>query len=420
MRNKRKKNRTGQRFSFTYLIIKLLIVMSIISSLPAASFALIGIREGDVPKEFTLPDLNGSLVNSGDYFGSKPVIIVFWELAMSKSFLDYSMDELRFLNDFYEKHHDKSGLEIFAIYTPEEDREIPESEIERVKNLIKVNRIKFPVLIDTGFKIFREYGVIALPSTLMIDKTGKIKFIYPSFPLASQPLFTEEIKSLIGIIKPAPDMEAKNADGPGSHSDRLYSYAHQMYKRGLVEQALSPLKKSMQMAPEYAPSHNLMGIILWKIGNLKDAADEFELAIKLDKNNAPAYFNYGLLLFENDKYAEAEAHIKSAVSLNNNLAEAHYVLGMIYKKRKHVSDALKELEEALTLFDKKKKTPALYDTSDYNRISVLYSLSKLYAENGDYKKALDLLIKATQVSLGLEDKEETDHLHRSGDLMIYE
>ncbi|MBI4681927.1 MAG: tetratricopeptide repeat protein, partial [Nitrospirae bacterium] len=247
-----------------------------------------------------------------------------------------------------------------------------------------------------------------------------IKFIYPSFPLASQPLFTEEIKGLIGLAMPAPDMEAKNADGPGSHSDRLYSYAHQMYKRGLVEQALSPLKKSLQMAPEYAPSHNLMGIILWKSGSFKDAVDEFDLAIKLDQNSTHAHFNYGLLLLENEEYDKAEAHIKAAISINGNLAEAHYVLGMIYKKRKQVGDALKELEEALTLFDKKKKTPAIYEPSDYNRISVLYSLSKLYAENGDYKKALDLLIKATQVSLGLEDKEETDHLHRSGDLMIYE
>jgi tetratricopeptide (TPR) repeat protein len=395
-------------------------MLVIILLLSSTSFALIGAKEGEVPKKFTLNDLNGSPVNIGTYIGKKPVILVFWELPMSKSFLDYSLDELRFLNNFYEKHHDTSGLEIFAIYTPEEDKEISDSEMERVKSLIQVNKIKFNVLIDTGFEVFREYGVIALPSTIMIDKSGKIKFIYPSFPLAAQPLFTEKIGGLIGLAQAVSKKGTEKARGTSTQSVRLYNYALQMYKKGLLEQSLSPLKKSLELDPGASSSHNLMGIVLWKKGNYEGAVDEFKRAIELDKNSAPAHFNYGLLLFENETYNEAKKHIELSISINSNLAEAHYVLGILYEKTEAANDGIKELEKALALFENKKTSTGIHDSSFFCRISTLYTLSKLYVRNGDDKKAMELLLKAAQISLGIEGNSEEGLLHLSRDMMIYE
>jgi Tfp pilus assembly protein PilF/alkyl hydroperoxide reductase subunit AhpC len=384
--------------------------------------ALIGVKEGDAPKEFVLNDLNGATVNVGDVIGKKPVILVFWELAMSKAFLDYSMDELRFLSGFYNIHHDTSGLEIFSIYTPEEDKEIPDSEIEKVKDLIKVNKIKFPVLIDSGFKIFREYGVIALPSTIMIDKTGKITFIYPSFPLAARPLFTEKINTLIGLAETVEKKEAEKTKGKDSHSVRLYNYALQMYKHGLLEQALSPLKKSLELDPDLTSSHNLMGIVLWKRGNFEGSVEEFKHAIKLDNNNVPAQFNYGLLLFESEKYTEAEKHFRKVISLDDKLAEVHYVLGLLYKKTNREREAMEELGSALVLFEERKTASVyeIYSPAAYQRISALYALSELHGRKGEAEKALDLLQKAVKITLGLEMKSEQGHLYRSRDLMIYE
>jgi len=286
---------------------------------------------------------------------------------------------------------------------------------------VKVNRIKFTILVDSGFRIFREYGVIALPSTVMVEKGGNIKFIYPSFPLAAQPLFAEEIRGLIGLAPLTAKKETEKKEAQDSHSLRLYSYALQMYKKGLPEQALSPLRKSVELAPDFAPSHNLMGIILWKRGNFEDAIAEFNKAVTLDKTYVPAHFNYGVLLFESEKYGEAEGHFKEALSLNAEMAEAHYVLGLLYKKTGREEEAVKELGTALELFEKRKTASVyeIYAPSAFHRISTLYALSELYSKKGETGRALDVLQKAARLSLGLEIKTDKETL-RSRDLMLYE
>lgn len=420
MKVDREINKKRESSGFPFLLITLAVLLAIICSLPSASSALIGIKEGDPPREILLEDLSGTIHDVTDLFGKKPVILVFWELTTDKSFLNYSLDELRFLNDFYKKYHEETGLEIFGIYTPEEEKYIPAVESAAVRNLIKVNKIKFPVLIDRGFKLFREYGVIALPSTIMVDKTGKIKFIYPSFPIAAQPLFSEQIRDLVGAAGVAHKDKGLKTKGPDSHSIRLYHYSLQLYKKGLLEQALSPLRKSLALEPDFAWVHNLMGIIMWKRGNYEDAVKELDKAIKLERDNAPAHFNYGLLLFENEKFDEAEKHFNFSIALNNSMAEAHYVLGLLYKKTGRPDDALKELKTALALFEKRKITTVIFDSSAFHRISTLYTLSELYIKNGDDKQAMDLLQKAAQVALGLESVTDKEHLYRSRDLMIYE
>ena len=44
------------------------------------------------------------------------------------------------------------------------------AEFDNVRSIVQMNDIKFPVLMDRGFGKFREYGVVALPSTIMINK----------------------------------------------------------------------------------------------------------------------------------------------------------------------------------------------------------------------------------------------------------
>ncbi len=128
------------------------VVLVVILLLPLNTFALIGLNEGDAPIDIVLEDINGKGVNVTAFFGKHPVIIVFWELSIDKSFINYSLDELIFLNERYDEYKAKYGLEIFGIYTPEEQQDVSEEEISKVRDLIKMNKIKFPVLIDRGFR----------------------------------------------------------------------------------------------------------------------------------------------------------------------------------------------------------------------------------------------------------------------------
>lgn len=410
--------KAGMSASFLFYIIGIIASLLIVTNEAAA---LIGVEEGDAPQRIVLNDIDGKPLNVSNSFGVKPVIIIFWELTLDKSFLNYSLDELRFLNEYYEKYHKSKGLEIFSIYTPVDDNEVTQEELSAVRNIMTVNKLKFPVLIDEGFKVFRKYGVIALPSTVMVDKSGAISFIYPSFPMAAKHLFVERIEELAGVVdgkRTKKVTETIDDSAPGS--GRLYNYSLQMFKKGMYEQALSPLKKAVSLDPDSSRARNLLGIILWKLGNFDAALGEFENAISADAKNAAAHLNYGLLLLENENFQMAEKHLETSADIKGSVAETHYALGLLYTKTGRKNEAITEFEKARSSFEKRGGKIMFYDPVVFHQISALYMMAELYAENGNSAKELEMLRKAAMTALGIDGKIVNDILHKSKDLMVYE
>ncbi|UCH79650.1 MAG: tetratricopeptide repeat protein [Nitrospiraceae bacterium] len=407
-----------KRFFYGVHLLSFIITVNLI--VPSISCALIGLKEGDAPKEIILNDLENRRVTVSEFYGKKPVIIIFWEQPLSTAFLDYSMDALHFLSDYYEKYRDETGLEVFGVYTPVEDGEIPEEEIRKVRNLIKTNNITFPILIDQGFTFFQEFGVIALPTTVMVNTTGKVQFIYPSFPLAAHPLMAEQVKMLMGMAVPAKKEEAMK--GPDSMSGRLYHYALQMYKKGLAEQSLSPLKKSLELDPDMTMSHNLLGVALWKSGKSDQAREAFAKAIELDRNNMAAHLNHCVLLYEQEHYADVENTLKSLSVADAPLkVRMHYLLGLVYWNTTRIDESIQELEEAINILDtlgSEESRSVLF--SDSYRIYLLRDLASLYSIKNNQDKTIELLKRAVQVSLDLEGASDTIPLHERKDMMLYE
>ena len=414
--------KTGTFFSLLSPVILLLFFFSIDCILPANFSALIGIKEGDAPKEIILDDINGNSVDVSSHFGKKPVILLFWKLSTNDAFLDYSLDELRLLKNVYGKLHNETGLEIFAIYIPMEFKDVSNDEILSVQKLIDVNEIKFPVLIDRGFKFFREYGVIALPSTIMISKTGKIQFIYSSFPMSAHEVISGKIEELVGIAKDTQEDEVVMKKIADTRANRLYNYALQMSRRGLQEQAISALRKSMDLNPEDTWSHNLMGIILWENKMYDQATEEFQRAIEIDRENVTALMNYSVLLIENKDYKEAERILTSLPPDELRLRiRIHHQLGIVYKQTGRIDKAIKELETAYSFFKDELAKSRVPSPSYYSiEISVLHDLSVLYSKKGNLEKALEMLHKAFHEALGIGSSSSIDHAAKRPDIMVYE
>ncbi len=389
---------------------------------PVNSSALIMLKEGDPPKDIFLPDINGRRINVSENFGSKPVIIVFWKLTMNKALLNYSLDELLFLQKYYESYHDKNGLEIFAVYEPVDHGDVPEEEIASVRNLVETNGIKFPVLIDSEFKVFKEYGVIVLPSTVMVSKAGDIKSIYPSFPLSARSVFPGMIEDLVGVHKRIHAEKAVRKKKEDSRAKHLYDYALQMSKRGLPGQALSALDKSMDLYPDDTRSHNLKGIILWEKGLHDLSMEEFREAISLDKSNISAHLNLAVIFIEKKDYELAEGILQVTPPAEESMrVRAHHLMGVVYMKTNRIDQAINEFEKAYSLFKGRLSEPHEASPSIYSvEISVLHGLSVLYGSKGDHKKSLSMLHKAFHEALGLGHSVSVDHLAKRIDMMIYE
>ncbi|HMQ69850.1 MAG TPA: redoxin domain-containing protein [Ignavibacteria bacterium] len=107
-------------------------------------------------KEISMQDLKG-----------KVVLIEFWTFGCFNC-----TNTLPYLNKWYEKYK-SDDFEIIGIHCPEFDNE---RSYENVKASVEKLGIKYPVLTDNEFSIWKEYDVHAWPTIFLIDKEGVIRY----------------------------------------------------------------------------------------------------------------------------------------------------------------------------------------------------------------------------------------------------
>ena len=115
----------------------------------------------EIAPEFKLSSLSGNKASLSDFKG-KPVILFIWA-----TWCPYCVRELAYLEKSYVDIK-KNGVELLAIDSGEPR--------ERVARYLNNRKIEFPVLLDTDSKVSYAYNVIGIPTLVLVDAQGKIKF----------------------------------------------------------------------------------------------------------------------------------------------------------------------------------------------------------------------------------------------------
>jgi alkyl hydroperoxide reductase subunit AhpC len=76
------------------------------------------------------------------------------------------------LRDWHEKY-EKAGLTIVGVHSPEFFWEKP---FAKVKEATAKLMIKFPVVQDNDFDIWKRYGVRAWPTIFLVDRKGVVRY----------------------------------------------------------------------------------------------------------------------------------------------------------------------------------------------------------------------------------------------------
>jgi len=111
--------------------------------------------------DFQLKDLDGKEVKLSDFRG-KGVILFFWA-----SWCVRCKDHLPEINQIYGMLKDKN-IELLAIDVGE--------TAKKVKRFMKKNPIDFPVLLDVSQSVSQSYVVVGVPTFIVMDKDGYLKF----------------------------------------------------------------------------------------------------------------------------------------------------------------------------------------------------------------------------------------------------
>ena len=146
----------------TFLFLQTLIPISVLGH--EDSFAKMGVvspRNEKIAPNFILESVTGEKISLKDFKG-KAVLLNFWA-----TWCQPCKKELPSMQRIYEELSSE-GVEVVAI-------SIDRNKKERVKQYIKNYNLTFPILLDPGQKVRKDYFILGLPTSYLIGIDGKLK-----------------------------------------------------------------------------------------------------------------------------------------------------------------------------------------------------------------------------------------------------
>ncbi|WP_010529640.1 redoxin domain-containing protein [Lentibacillus jeotgali] len=120
-----------------------------------------GLEVGDMAPDFKLETLEGEEVSLSDYRGQR-VVVNFWA-----TWCRPCRAEMPDMQKFYE---DKD-VEILAVNLTSS-----ESSQSGIQDFVDAYQLTFPVLMDKNSEVANQYQIKPIPSSFMIDSSGRIQF----------------------------------------------------------------------------------------------------------------------------------------------------------------------------------------------------------------------------------------------------
>lgn len=136
---------------------------------PAPANAEVGLNEGDIAPNFTLTNLEGETVSLEDFRG-QAVLLNFWA-----TWCVPCRTEMPVFNNVYNSLNER-GFTVLAVNFDESADQINRF-VEELDDLDS-GRLSFPILLDPGGTVNREYRVRGYPTSLIIDGNGIIQDVH--------------------------------------------------------------------------------------------------------------------------------------------------------------------------------------------------------------------------------------------------
>lgn len=132
--------------------------------------------------DFTLKSLEGSNLRLQEYRG-QVVLINFWA-----SWCGPCRQEMPLLDRLHHRYED-TGFAVLGVNV--------EGEFGPAQEVVQKTNVTFPILIDDGQKVSEMYKLKAMPSTVVVDRDGVIRYIHHGYKPGDEAKYVEVVKQLI-------------------------------------------------------------------------------------------------------------------------------------------------------------------------------------------------------------------------------
>jgi peroxiredoxin len=156
-------------------------IAGLVAALVIALPAVAADPSGPAP-QFSLASKGGGTVNLSQYKG-QVVMLNFWA-----SWCGPCRQEMPLLEDIYKKYN-KLGFTMVGVNV--------EPDSKAADDWLKATPVTFPVAYDKDSKVSRLYDVSGMPSTVIIDRKGNLRFLHHGYKPGDEGEYINSIRALI-------------------------------------------------------------------------------------------------------------------------------------------------------------------------------------------------------------------------------
>jgi len=148
------------------------------ASAPAAAPTMVG---KDAP-DFALKTLAGANLRLSEFRG-QVVLVNFWARWAGDS--RQEMPALNKINTIYER----AGLVVLGVSIDE--------DLRRARDFAEAMKVSYPIMFDTGSDIGRDYLLEKMPMTILVDRSGVVRYSHVGFKSGDDRIYLEKIRELL-------------------------------------------------------------------------------------------------------------------------------------------------------------------------------------------------------------------------------
>jgi thioredoxin-like negative regulator of GroEL len=220
---------------------------------------------GRAPQDFVLDSLEGVPLRLSETLGSRATIVLFWASWNSRS-----REALRDLQQLHARFA-AEGLQVISVNVDGEEG--GEARRSAVAAAVRDLGLGYPVLVDEDLSVYGSYGVIAVPSLVLIGAGGTVAEVLGGYASSGRATFHNKVFASLGVVVPAPG--GKSAAGaeyvPHGAAARYLAMGRLSQEKGRTRDAIRYFTRAVAEDPFYGAACQSLAAALQRVGRLEEA-----------------------------------------------------------------------------------------------------------------------------------------------------
>lgn len=341
---------------------------------PRAGGALTRVQAGMKAPEFVLKTIDGRPLALEKNLGRKGTVVAFWA-----TWSPGSARLLARLQAFHAKHAGE-GLAVIGVNV--ENQTMGREDRERIRKFAADHGIAFPVLLDERLSTFHRYGVVAVPSTVVLDDKGIVVFEISGLSLIGGEQLFDRISSIVGAGPPAASRAPTHA--PDERAVREYNLGRQMIEKGMTEAGRTLLLKAADRDAKFVPPVLLLARLMKEEGRLDEAAALVARSLERMPKNVMLESDLARIRLAQGRTEEAAKILSEVIRRDPEYALAHCYMGRALKQIGDREGAIKECRLAQSL------NPHNAESFELSA-ETIEAMGDLKQAAADYRRAVELI-----------------------------